>query len=60
MEKLLTAICFNQDNKAFKYRRIINRLGSIENFENFLRSKNIIYVNYYDKETKKFIKQRKL
>jgi hypothetical protein len=60
MEKLITAIAFNKENKAYKYRRIINRLGTVEKFENFLRSKNIVYVNYYDKETRKFIQQRRL
>lgn len=60
MEKLLTAICFDKNNKAYKYRRIINRLGSVDNFEKFLRTKNIIYVNYYDKESKKFIRQKRL
>jgi len=57
---MLTAICFDSNNKAFKYRRIINKLGSVENFEKFLRTKNIIYVNYYDLQTKKFITQKRL
>jgi hypothetical protein len=60
MEKLLTAICFNDKNKAFKYRKIINRLGTVDKFETFLKSKNIVYINYYDSVTKKFLYQKKM
>jgi len=58
--KLLTAICFDLDNKAYKYRRIQNNTRSLNNFESFARTKSIKYINYYDRDTKLFLRQQKL
>lgn len=60
MTKLLTAICFDFNNKAYKYRRIQNKDSSINRFESFCRTKSIKYVNYYDKETRRFLRQKKI
>ena len=60
MTKLFTAICFDNLVKAYKYRRILNRERNLKNFESFARSKGIIYVNYYDRETQKFIMRKNI
>ena len=53
----LVAICYDSKNKEFRYRRIFTQLGSIENFENYCKQKKFIFINYYDKESKKFLRQ---
>ena len=60
MTKLFTAIGFDATGKAFKYRRILNRERNLKNFESFARTKNIIYVNYYDRETKNFVMRKNI
>jgi hypothetical protein len=49
-----TAICFDRQGKAYKYRDIL--FSKILEFQSkkFLHDKNIIYINYYDKKTKDF------
>lgn len=56
----LLAICYDKKNKEFRYRRIFTQMGSLENFENYCKQKNFIFINYYDKQTNKFIKQIRL
>ena len=56
----LLAICYDSKNKQFRYRRIFTQLGSLENFENYCKAKKFIFINYYDSNTKKLIKQVKL
>lgn len=56
MAKLLTAICFfssKEDRLPLKYRNINNE----EKFINYVRNKGVLYVNFYSKETKEFIKR---
>jgi len=57
MTKLLTAICFDLEGKAYKYRRLINKPVSLAKFETFCKTKNIKYINYYDRETKRYIRR---
>lgn len=46
------AIFFDRNSKAYKYRTI----KSIEKFEGYITSKfDVLYVNYYDKKTKRFL-----
>ena len=49
-----TAICFDRNGRAYKYRNI--SFTKILEFQTkkFLWDKNIIYINYYDKKTKEF------
>lgn len=60
MTKLLTAICFDKLGKAYKYRRLQNKETHIKRFESFCRTKNIDYINYYDKETRAYLRRQKL
>ena len=61
MAKLLTAICFDGNGNVYKYRKIKNSPYWLTNFENFIKaSKNCIYINYYDRETKLFFKRQNL
>ena len=48
-----TAICFDNTGKALKYRNI--KKNSVNKFEEFCKTKNVVYVNYYDKKTKQFV-----
>jgi len=52
MLNYFTAIGFDKDKKPYKYRNI--KLNNVGKFEEFLKSKNIIYINYYFKTTKQF------
>jgi len=56
MVKLLTAICFfsPKDNQPpLKYRNIKDE----GKFINFVEKKGVLYINFYDKESKAFIKR---
>jgi hypothetical protein len=56
----LLAICYDKKNKEYRYKRIFAHIGSIENFENYCKQKKFIFINYYNRDTNKFIKQIKL
>ena len=59
--KKLIAICFDQDNKAYKYRyKLFENSKSLNSFERFCIARKYKYINYYDKETGVFIKRRYL
>jgi hypothetical protein len=60
MTKFFTAICFDHLGKPYKYRKIQNKPYQLQKFEDFCRSKNIKYINYYDRETKLYIKRANL
>lgn len=52
MAMYYNAIFFDKTTKAFKYRNI----RSIEKFESYITGKfDVLYVNYYDKRTKRFL-----
>jgi len=55
--KFFTIIFFNNEKKAFKYRNIQNNQVSISKFILFAITKNVVEMNFYDKNTKKFIKK---
>jgi hypothetical protein len=52
--KYFTAIFFNAQKKAFKYRNIKNDTRSLEAFTVFALSKNAIEINFYCTATKNF------
>jgi hypothetical protein len=55
-EQYLTAICFfhvNSGNLPLKYRNIKNE----SKFLDFIKGKGVIYVNWYKKNTKEFLKR---
>lgn len=54
-ENYLTAICFDFQNKAYKYRNIKNNDRQKTAFEKYCASKEIAYINYYGKESRKFL-----
>jgi len=56
--KFYTAICFDFNNKPYKYRNIKASARTMASFEKFCSSKDILYINYYDKATKLFIEQK--
>lgn len=63
--KFLTAIVYTQDGKFLKYRNICNysyqnNLFYNPKFLTFVKNKNAITINLYDKFTKQFFKQIKL
>lgn len=46
------AIFFDKESKAYKYRTIKN----MQRFEDYITGKfDVLYINYYDKKTKKFL-----
>lgn len=51
----LTALCCDNFGKWYKYRMI--KESKTNEFEKFVRSKQIRYINYYNKETKLFVKR---
>jgi len=55
--KFFTIIFFNNEKKPFKYRNIKNNQLSISKFILFAITKNVVEMNFYDKNTKKFIKK---
>ena len=52
--KFFTAIFFDDQKKAYKYRNIKNNQKSIQSFTTFALSKKAVEINYYCKDTKKF------
>lgn len=52
--KYFTAIFFNAQKKAYKYRNIKNNQRSIESFIAFALSKKAIEINFYCTVTKNF------
>lgn len=59
-QKHYTAICFDANNKPYKYRHIdTEKLASFEKFARTAKynKPEIIYINYYDSKTKKFVFQ---
>jgi hypothetical protein len=63
--KFLTAIVITKDGQFLKYRNIINYSHQNNLFYNtkfltFVKNKNAITINFYDKFTKDFFKQIKL
>jgi len=58
--KELIAIAFNLDGKAFKYH-VRNKPIELERFESFLIRSGfgIMYCNYYDKKSRKFLIRHK-
>lgn len=50
-----TALCCDNFGKWFKYRMIGEK--KTNEFEKFARSKQIRYINYYNKKTKLFVKR---
>jgi len=59
MSKKLIAIGITQDKTAYKYR-LQNTPRSLSSFEKFIKTKGVIYVNYYDKDTRAFIRRAKI
>ena len=55
MDKYITAICFDFNDKPYKYRNIRNTARCREAFEKFCSIKEICYINYYSKDTRKFM-----
>jgi hypothetical protein len=55
--KFFTAIFFNSEKKAYKYRNISSREPAFSKFLDFARSKQAVEVNFYDKNTRQFIKK---
>jgi hypothetical protein len=53
--KYYTALCCDQTGKWMKYRNI--REDKLTNFERFAKLKNVKYINYYDKQTKQYVKR---
>jgi hypothetical protein len=52
--KYFTAIFFDAEKKAYKYRNIKNDQRSIESFTAFALSKKAIEINFYCTVTKNF------
>jgi hypothetical protein len=56
MNKKIIGIAFLPDKTALKYN-LINKPRSINSFERFLAKKGAMYVNYYNKENRAFIRR---
>lgn len=56
MSKKIIAIAITPDKQALKYR-LYNTPRAINSFERFIATKNAEYVNYYDKDTRAFIRR---
>lgn len=52
--KYFTAIFFDQQKKAYKYRNIKNDTRSLQSFTDFALSKKAVEINFYCKESKNF------
>jgi len=52
--KYFTAIFFDKNKKAYKYRNIKNDQKSMESFTRFALTKKAEQINFYDKATKLF------
>lgn len=55
--KYFTAIFFDSEKKAYKYRNIPSSEPGFTKFLYFARSKQAVEVNFYDKITRQFIKK---
>lgn len=53
--KKLTAICFG--GKVFKYH-IRDTPADVLRFETFIKKKGVNYVNYYDTETRQYLRRQ--
>jgi len=60
MAKYFTAIFFDADGNAYKYRNIRNTEHSLRKFIQFARNKNAVEINFYDKKTREFIHKERL
>jgi hypothetical protein len=49
-----TAIFFDDQKKAYKYRNILNDPAKLEQFASFALSKKAVEINFYFKDSKKF------
>ncbi len=57
----LNAICFDSAGKAYKFHNIKNTQFRRKKFEQFAKQKYaVIYVNWYCRNTRKFIEQTKI
>ena len=52
--KYFTAIFFDGQKNAYKYRNIQNNERSLKSFTGFALTKKAVEINFYDKATKKF------
>jgi hypothetical protein len=60
-QKKLVAICFDLQNKAYKYKyKLFEHSNSLKTFEAFCIRRKYQYINYYEKETGVFIKRKNL
>jgi hypothetical protein len=59
MAKKIIAIGITPEKKAYKYR-LSDTPRSISSFERFAAKLKIEYINYYDKETRVFIRRTKI
>lgn len=55
MTNYFTALCVDNNGKWMKYRNI--KQDKTNTFEQFCKLKNVRYINYYDKQTKAYIKR---
>lgn len=53
--KFFTAICFDFNNKPYKYRNIKNSPRTVASFEKYCSGIEICYINYYNKENRQFV-----
>ena len=58
MSKKITAIGVTADKKFYKYKYVYNTPRSINTFEKFMKTKGVIYINYY--ENGRFIKRNNI
>jgi hypothetical protein len=58
--KYFTAIFFDADKKPYKYRNIKNTEKDLKTFVGFAFTKGAKEINFYEKETKNFVKKIKL
>jgi len=59
--KKLIAICFDSNNKAYKYKyKLFENSTSLRSFELFCIKRKYQYINYYEKESGAFIKRKNL
>lgn len=59
MSKKIIAIGITPDKKAYKYH-LYNTPRTILSFERFISTKNVEYVNYYQKDNRAFLKRVKI
>jgi len=59
MNKKIIAIGLTAEKKAYKYR-LMETPRSINSFERFAKTLKIEHINYYEKDTRRFIRRVKL